>query len=78
MCQAVLCPVCNGAGKLMLSDPSYLGSVSEVYATCHGCKGLGWVTVLCFREADVQVIYSVTPAEPIPEGENTTGDGRED
>lgn len=72
MCQAVLCPVCKGAGQKLLDY------ITDAYAPCNGCMGLGWVTVSCCREAGVQVIYSVTPAEPIPEGENTTGDGRED
>ncbi len=30
--QAVLCPVCNGSGKVKKK-------------TCHGCDGKGWVSV---------------------------------
>ncbi|MEA2053494.1 MAG: hypothetical protein U9O96_00015 [Candidatus Thermoplasmatota archaeon] len=37
--KAVLCPVCNGTGKI--PDPD--STVGE--KTCHGCHGYGWVTV---------------------------------
>ncbi len=38
MSQAVICPVCNGKGKLQIqSNPSS--------TPCHGCGGRGWVEV---------------------------------
>lgn len=38
------CPICFGTGKL--PDPSE-GGTSNYNATkqCHGCLGLGWITV---------------------------------
>ena len=39
--KAVLCPVCNGKGRI------YGGyeSGTEPLETCHGCGGKGWVEV---------------------------------
>lgn len=44
MAHAELCPVCNGAGKLLSKqDP---GSTSAQFpSVCHGCNGKGWVEV---------------------------------
>ena len=39
--KAVLCPVCNGTGKVNL-NPIGTGANLE---TCHGCQGKGWVEV---------------------------------
>jgi DnaJ-class molecular chaperone len=39
--KAVLCPVCCGRGTI----PSQPVGVSLTENKCHGCGGLGWVTV---------------------------------
>jgi hypothetical protein len=38
------CPVCKGSGQLITSN---FGTTSliPITKTCHGCVGLGWVTV---------------------------------
>lgn len=41
---AQLCPVCNGDGKVMPKDDCYSTAAPQPVA-CHGCGGLGWVTV---------------------------------
>ena len=41
--KAVLCPVCNGSGTYKWSYPA--DTVAEHSATCHGCRGKGWVEV---------------------------------
>jgi len=41
--KAVLCPVCNGRGKVP-PEGHYTGT-TDVWPTCHGCGGRGWVTV---------------------------------
>jgi DnaJ-class molecular chaperone len=43
--KAVLCPVCNGAGKLVDYQPGTYTSIYPQTKDCHGCGGLGWVTV---------------------------------
>lgn len=44
---AEICPVCNGAGKykeyIFFRDRTTIQTYIE--KTCHGCEGLGWVTV---------------------------------
>lgn len=50
MGDAVLCPVCNGSGKVekdqeeLQRDRQLTGIVSK-HETCHGCGGSGWVEV---------------------------------
>jgi len=41
--KAVLCPVCSGVGKLPDGYPG--NSTAPIEKTCHGCGGLGWVSV---------------------------------
>ena len=41
--KAVICPVCGGSGKLPPVDDGGTGAVVAI--VCHGCCGLGWVTV---------------------------------
>ena len=45
MSHAEKCPVCNGSGKI--SDPLNpdLTSANPIPRNCHGCMGLGWVTI---------------------------------
>ncbi len=44
--KAVLCPVCNGSGKIVPLCNTY-GTSTGVpqLATCHGCGGMGWVQI---------------------------------
>lgn len=51
--KAVLCPVCNGTGKL---QPTGDQSGCEL-KTCHGCNGKGWVEVQ-------EESYSAYPSMP--------------
>jgi len=41
--KAVLCPVCNGMGRVADNPP--VGSTGPADKTCHGCGGKGWVEV---------------------------------
>ena len=41
---AEICPVCGGSGKKQQSEDGYT-TTSFTPKTCHGCGGLGWVTV---------------------------------
>jgi len=41
--KAVLCPVCNGSGKLVDQSPGITTTLSD--KLCHGCAGKGWVEV---------------------------------
>ena len=43
--KAVLCPVCNGAGKLIETPPKDSTSIAPCLTICHGCNGKGWVLV---------------------------------
>ena len=36
------CPVCEGSGQVLLN---IYNSAGVVYKICHGCIGVGWVTV---------------------------------
>ena len=38
---AEMCPVCGGSGKLSMNNTSTF----PYYEACHGCGGLGWVSV---------------------------------
>lgn len=42
-----ICPVCNGAGKY--KECTFFGDRTTIQTyiekNCHGCGGLGWVTV---------------------------------
>ena len=40
--KAVICPVCNGTGKVPTAS-------SAAVQICHGCGGLGWVTISNIR-----------------------------
>ncbi len=42
MAHAERCPICGGTGKV--GKDSYGYTVSQI-ETCHGCGGLGWVTI---------------------------------
>ena len=45
MAHAERCPICYGTGKLTPPKIPYYTSDSPQPQTCHGCGGLGWVTV---------------------------------
>ena len=40
-----LCPVCKGSGKTYTSQSPDSTSAYGYYTVCHGCGGIGWVTV---------------------------------
>ena len=42
--KAVLCPVCNGSGKVIPPTTTYT-TATEKPIVCHGCGGTGWVPV---------------------------------
>lgn len=39
------CPVCDGKGQCYNSPSDGPAVLYEIYKTCHGCGGRGWVTV---------------------------------
>jgi len=43
--KAVLCPICNGSGKIGKGIDRNSTSAVPVLETCHGCNGKGWVEV---------------------------------
>lgn len=45
MAHAEKCPVCNGAGKIPDYSLEVSTAVNTNIKTCHGCDGVGWVTV---------------------------------
>ena len=56
--KAVLCPVCNGSGKI---QPTGDQSDNKL-ETCHGCNGKGWVEVQ--EDYSPYVRYPIVPCEP--------------
>lgn len=64
MAHAEICPVCKGGGKIWLF-PSTAGTSSSapVETACHGCAGLGWVTVADPGDCAGRL---PTPAHPEP------------
>ncbi len=57
MSQAVVCPVCSGAGKYY-EPPHKDSSGIGTDRTCHGCGGRGWVEV----EAEIpKICRTLTP-----------------
>lgn len=47
MAHAEKCPVCGGSGKVPPTPPDPYYTAVPQPVTCHGCGGLGWVTVEC-------------------------------
>ena len=43
MSRAVKCPVCDGEGKILMSDVSSTAGGWE--KVCHGCGGRGWIEI---------------------------------
>ena len=43
MAKAVLCPVCEGTGKV--PAPSGEAATGYSWKPCQGCEGVGWVEV---------------------------------
>lgn len=62
MARAVLCPICNGKGKVPKDYPNH----SDEEKTCHGCGGKGWVEVSDPYYAPPYPYPVPTPWEPNP------------
>jgi hypothetical protein len=45
MSHAEKCPVCNGTGKVHEYPLEVSTAANPTIRTCHGCMGLGWVTI---------------------------------
>ena len=45
MAHAETCPICGGTGKFRYPLLDGSSSATPLESTCHGCGGLGWVTV---------------------------------
>jgi hypothetical protein len=61
MTHAEKCPVCGGSGKIApFNDGS--STVIPQPVTCHGCGGLGWVTV----GYEPVPYYPIYPIYPLP------------
>ena len=45
MAHAETCPVCGGRGSVALGIVDNTSTVQQYPLLCHGCGGLGWVTV---------------------------------
>ncbi len=43
--KAVICPVCNGTGKIYDQPDWGSAAVDTFPRKCHGCNGGGWVAV---------------------------------
>ncbi len=43
--RAVICPVCNGSGKIIVPSPRESSNTIDSEKSCHGCGGRGWVEV---------------------------------
>ncbi len=52
MAQAVICPVCNGSGKVN----STVDTTAKFEQTCYGCGGKGWVEEPVFVPSVVEEI----------------------
>ena len=64
MSKAVLCPVCNGIGKIYGGFEDGTVPMQE----CHGCNSRGWVDV-----SDNEPYYPL-PCLPVPSDGTTGGD----
>jgi hypothetical protein len=45
MCEAQLCPVCCGTGRVWYNDPNV--TCVGYYIVCHACGGSGYLIVPC-------------------------------
>ncbi len=43
--KAVICPVCGGTGRVVASTDDGRTTALPQPQTCHGCGGIGWVSV---------------------------------
>lgn len=59
MSHAEKCPVCGGSGKVMPAKNDNSTAIPQP-VTCHGCGGLGWVTV-GFEPVPYYPIYPIYP-----------------
>lgn len=65
--QAVLCPVCNGRGKL----PPQENFTGYYEIPCHGCGGKGWVSVLTiFISMSEDEPFIIDPDPRVPLDDN--------
>ena len=58
--KAVLCPICNGRGKIEDNSTS-----ANLLVTCHGCRGKGWVEVQEYYGYYYYPSYPYYPTYPI-------------
>lgn len=66
MSHAERCPVCLGSGKLTLSGLPHDSNPDEVSKPCHGCGGIGWVTVADPPPVVFPLVVVPQPVNPIP------------
>ena len=62
MAHAERCPVCNGSGVVNKNQSVYYTGGDE--ETCHGCNGMGWVTVQDNTYPNVSVPFQNPAWEP--------------
>lgn len=63
MSHSELCPVCKGSGKIIKDNPSTTSNIPST-EICHGCNGLGWVTVQDNNQQMFPVPYYPLPYYP--------------
>lgn len=51
--RAEICPVCKGSGKYRKYYVTGLTADSYTETTCHGCNGIGWITISEIRKLGV-------------------------
>jgi hypothetical protein len=71
MSHAEKCPVCNGAGKLPAINDGMSTAIPQPI-TCHGCNGLGWVTIYDTINYPIYPVFPVYPQPWYPNWQTTT------
>lgn len=64
MNHAEKCPVCKGAGKLPRAPTT--SSMTDI-VDCHGCRGIGWVTVSDDSGKEKIKVISLKPRNAKPQ-----------
>lgn len=54
----IVCPKCNGTGKILYIDDSY-GEEISCYDLCDECNGLGEIEIEDFDQYDVDTEYQL-------------------